>query len=161
MAMLVNTHAALKTVKGKVKQLFILFHIKVTGKCWLTYFVLLLFSLSVVLFKRSPFFNCACYFYAQLLQKLILSSWISRLPITRRFSSFALQAVSLHPTYSGLRMALISVTTTLSRFAKRDLKTLVNTPAAPTTAKEAKTQLSGSKWREVWFLFTYRKNLSR
>ena len=158
MAMLVNTNAALKTVKGKMKQLFIL---KSQVNVDLLFLFQFLFSFSSFFFVLSPFLNCTFEFYVQVLLKLILSSRISRLPITRRFSSFALQAVSLHPTYSGLRMALISVTTTLSRFAKRDLKTLVNTPAAPTTAKEAKTQLSGSKWREVWFLFTYRKNLSR
>ena len=77
MALLVNTHAALKTVNGKINvDLLIL--------------VLLLFSLSVVLFKLSPLLNCAFEFYAQVLLKLILSSRISRLPITRRFSSFAL-----------------------------------------------------------------------
>ena len=143
------------------------FHITVTGKRWLNFvsfscssYFLTFFSFFFF-FWLSPFLNCAFEFYAQVLLKLILSSRISRLPITRRFSSFALQAVSLHPRYSGLRVAWISVTTTLSRFAKRDLKTLVVTPAAPKTAKEAKTQLSGSKWREVRFLFTYWKNLSR
>ena len=87
MEMLVNTHAALKTVKGKVNQLSIL-QSRVNIHCLI--FVLLLFSFSVVLFKLSPFFNCVRYFYAQVLLKLILSSRISRLPITRHFSSFAL-----------------------------------------------------------------------
>ena len=87
MAMLVNTNAALKTVKGKRKQLFIL---QSQVNVDLFIFVPLLFSFSVVLFKLSPFFNCAPYFYVQVLLKLILSSRISRLPTTRRFSSFAL-----------------------------------------------------------------------
>ena len=70
------------------------FHITVTGKRWL----------SVVFFSCSSYFltffflfchtftflNCTFEFYAQVLLKLILSSRISRLPITRRFSSFAL-----------------------------------------------------------------------
>ena len=141
------------------------FHITVTGKRWLNFvsfscssYFLTFFFLFFIL---SPFLNCTFEFYAQVLLKLILSSRISRLPITRLLSSFALWAVSLHLRYSGLRMGWIAVTTTLSRFAKRDLKTLVSTSAAPKTAKEAKTQLSGSKWREVRFLFTYRKNWSR
>ena len=115
------------------------FHITFTGKRWLNF----------------------VSFPAQVLLKLILSSRISQLPITRRLSSFALWEVSLYLRYSGLRMEWIAVTTTLSRFAKRDRRTLVHTPAAPKTVKEAKPQLSGSKWREVWFLFTYRKNWSR
>ena len=129
----------------------------------LPYFCLFqfLFSFSSFFFVLWPFLNCTFEFYVQVLLKLILSSRISRLPITRLLSSFALWAVSLHLRYCGLRMGWIAVTTTLSRFAKRDWKTLVNTPAAPKTAKEAKTQLSGSKWREVRFLFTYRKNWSR
>ena len=112
-------------------------------------------------FILSPFLNCTFEFYAQVLLKLILSSRISRLHITRRFSSFALWAVSLHLRYSGLRMGWISVTTTLTRFVKQDLKTLVNTHAVPKTAKGAKTQLSGSKWREVRFSFAYREIWSR
>ena len=162
MEMLVNTHVALTTVKGKVNQLFGLqSEVNVDLILVPSVALLIFWRFFFLFFILSPFLNCAFEFYAQVLLKLILSSRISRLPITRRFSSFALQAVSLHPRYSGLRVAWISVTTTLSRFAKRDLKTLVNTPAAPKTAKEAKTQLSGSKWREVRFLFTYRKNLSR
>ena len=148
--------------EGKIESAF---HITVTGKRWLNFvsfscssYFLTFFFLFFIL---SPFLNCTFEFYAQVLLKLILSSRISRLPITRRLSSFALWAVSLHLRYSGLRMGWIAVTTTLSRFAKRDWKTLVSTSAAPKTAKEAKTQLSGSKWREVRFLFTYRKNLSR
>ena len=142
------------------------FHITVTGKRWLnfvsfscpSYFLTFFFSFFFIL---SPFLNCTFEFYAQVLLKLILSSRISRLPITRLLSSFALWAVSLHLRYCGLRMGWIAVTTTLSRFARRDWKTLVHTPAAPITAKEAKTQLSGSKWREVRFSFTHRKNWSR
>ena len=136
------------------------FHITVTGKRWLNF---ISFSCSSYFLRCFFFFNTFTFFefYAQVLLKLVVSSRISRLPITRCLSSFALEAVSLHPRYSGLRMGWIAVTTTLSRFAKRDWKTLVNTPAAPKTAKEAKTQLSGLKWREVWFLFTYRKNWSR
>ena len=145
--------------EGKSKSAF---HITVTGKCWLTFVSFRFYShFLIFFFILSPFLTCTFEFYAQVLLKLILSSRISRLPITRRLSSFALWAVSLHLRYSGLRMGWIAVTTTLSRFAKRDLKTLVSTSAAPKTAKEAKTQLSGSKWREVRFLFTYRKNLSR
>ena len=162
MEMLVNTHAELTTVKGKVNQLFIL---QSQVNVDLTFFpsvaLLIFWRFFFFFFILSPFLNCTFEFYAQVLLKLILSSRISRLPITRRLSSFALWAVSLHLRYSGLRMGWIAVTTTLSRFAKRDLKTLVSTSAAPKTAKEAKTQLSGSKWREVRFLFTYRKNLSR
>ena len=71
------------------------FHITVTGKRWLnfvsfscsSYFLTFFFFLFFLL---SPFLNCAFEFYAQVLLKLILSSRISRLPITRRFSSFAL-----------------------------------------------------------------------
>ena len=136
-------------------------HITVTVKRWLTFVSFSFYSHFLIFFILSPFLNCTFEFYAQVLLKLILSSRISRLPITRRLSSFALWEVSLHLRYSGLRMGWIAVTTTLSRFAKRDLKTLVSTSAAPKTAKEAKTQLSGSKWREVRFLFTYRKNWSR
>ena len=64
MAMLVNTHAALKKVKGKMKQLFML---QLQVNIDLLIFVLLLFSFSVVLFKLSPFLNCVRYFYAQVL----------------------------------------------------------------------------------------------
>ena len=130
----------------------------------MTYFCFsqFLFSFSNFSFHTfTLFLNYTIEFYAQVLLKLVLSSRISRLPITRRLSSFALEAVSLHPRYSGLRMGWIAVTTTLSRFAERDWKTLVNTPAAPKTAKEAKTQLSGLKWLVVRFLYTYRKNWSR
>ena len=158
MAMLVNTNAALKTVKGKMKQLFIL---QSQVNVDLLFLFQFLFSFSSFFFVLSPFLNCTFEFYVQVLLKLILSSRISRLPITRLLSSFALWAVSLHLRYCGLRMGWIAVTTTLSRFAKRDWKTLVHTPAAPITAKEAKTQLSGSKWREVRFSFTHRKNWSR
>ena len=69
MEMLVNTHAALKTVKGKIKQLFIL---QSQVNVDLLIFVLLLFSFSVVLFKLSPFtskrwlnfvsFSCSSHF---------------------------------------------------------------------------------------------------
>ena len=52
MAMLVNTHAAIKTVKGKMKQLFIL---KSQVNVDLFIFVILLFSFSVVLFELSLF----------------------------------------------------------------------------------------------------------
>ena len=72
------------------------FHITVTGKRWLnfvsfscsSYFLTFFFLFFFVVL--SPFLNCTCEFYAQVLLKLILSSRISRLPITRRFSSFAL-----------------------------------------------------------------------
>ena len=71
------------------------FYITVTGKRWLNvvsfscsfYFLTFFFSFFVIL---SPFLNCTFEFYAQVLLKLILSSRISRLSITRRFSSFAL-----------------------------------------------------------------------
>ena len=58
MAMLVNTNAALKTVKGKMKQLLRLqLQVNVNLLC----LVQLLFSFSVVVFKLSSFFfNCAC-----------------------------------------------------------------------------------------------------
>ena len=164
MEMLVNTHAELTTVKGKVNQLFILqSQVNVDLILFPSVALLILwhFFLSFFFFILSPFLNCTFEFYAQVLLKLILSSRISRLPITRLLSSFALWAVSLHLRYCGLRMGWIAVTTTLSRFARRDWKTLVHTPAAPITAKEAKTQLSGSKWREVRFSFTHRKNWSR
>ena len=69
MEMLVNTHAALKTVKGKVKQLSIL-QSRVNIHCLI--FVLVLFSFSVVLFKLSLFtskhwlnfvsFSCSSHF---------------------------------------------------------------------------------------------------
>ena len=52
MAMLVNTNAALKAVKEKMKQLFIL---QLQVNVDLLFFVLLLLSFSVVLFKLSPF----------------------------------------------------------------------------------------------------------
>ena len=72
------------------------FHITVTGKRWLnvvsfscsSYFLTFFFFFFFVI--PSPFLNCTFEFYAQVLLKLILSSRISRLPITRRFSSFAL-----------------------------------------------------------------------
>ena len=54
MAMLVNTNAALKAVKEKMKQLFIL---QLQVNVDLLFFVLLLLSFSVVLFKLSPFLN--------------------------------------------------------------------------------------------------------
>ena len=71
------------------------FHITVTGKRWLhfvsfscsSYLLTFFFSFFFVL---SPFFNCTFEFYVQVLLKLILSSRISRLPITRCFSLFAL-----------------------------------------------------------------------
>ena len=54
MAMLVNTNAALRTVKGKMKQLLRLqLQVNVNLLC----FVQLLFSLSVVVFKLSSFFK--------------------------------------------------------------------------------------------------------
>ena len=70
------------------------FHITVTGKRWhnfisfscSSYFLTFFFFFVIPL----PFLNCTFEFYAQLFLKLILSSRISRLPITRRFSSFAL-----------------------------------------------------------------------
>ena len=127
----------------------------------LTYFCFFQFPFPNFFFILLPFLNCTFEFYTQVLLKLILSSKISQLPITRRLRSFALWEVSLYLRYSGLRMGRIAVTTTLSRFAERDWRTLVHTPAAPKTVKEAKSQLSGSKWREVRFLFTYRKNWSR
>ena len=52
MAMLVNTNAAPKAVKEKMKQLFIL---QLQVNVDLLFFVLLLLSFSVVLFKLSPF----------------------------------------------------------------------------------------------------------
>ena len=57
MEMLVYTNAALKTVKGKMKQFFIL---QSQVNADLLIFVLLLFLFSVVLFKRSPFLNFVC-----------------------------------------------------------------------------------------------------
>ena len=69
------------------------FHITVTGKRWLNF---VFFSCSsyflrfFFFFHTFTFSNCTFEFYAQVLLKLILSSRISRLPITRRFSSFAL-----------------------------------------------------------------------
>ena len=57
MAMLVNTNAALKAVKGKMKQLFIL---QLQVNVDLLFFVLLLLSFSVVLLKLSPFRNFVC-----------------------------------------------------------------------------------------------------
>ena len=87
------------------------FHIRVTGNCWLTLVSYSFYSLFLnFFFILSPFLNCTFEFYGQVLLKLILSLRISRLPITRRFSSFALQAVSLQLRYSGLRMGWISVT---------------------------------------------------
>ena len=136
-------------------------HTTVTVKRWRTFVSFSFYSHFLIFFILSPFLTYTFEFYAQVLLKLILSSRISRLHITRRFSSFALWAVSLHLRYSGLRMGWISVTTTLTRFVKQDLKTLVNTHAVPKTAKGAKTQLSGSKWREVPFSFIYIKCWSR
>ena len=52
-----NTNAALKAVKGKMKQLFIL---QLQVNVDLLFFVLLLLSFSVVLFKLSPFRNFVC-----------------------------------------------------------------------------------------------------
>ena len=100
-----------KNSEGKSKSAF---HITVTGKRWLnfvsfscsSYFLTFFFFFFVL----SPFLNCTYEFYAQVLLKLILSSRISRLYITRRFSSFVVWAVSLHLRYSGLRMGWISVT---------------------------------------------------
>ena len=87
------------------------FHIRVTGNCWLTLVSFSFYSLFLnFFFILSPFLNCTFEFYGQVLLKLILSLRISRLPITRCFSSFALQAVSLQLRYSGLRMGWISVT---------------------------------------------------
>ena len=57
MEMLVNTNAALKTVKGKMKQFFIL---QSQVNADLLIFVLLLFLFSVILFKRSPYLNFVC-----------------------------------------------------------------------------------------------------
>ena len=76
MAMLVNTNAALKTVKGEMKQLFIL-QSQVNVMVNVFFFFIL-----------SPFLNYTFEFYAQVLLKLILSSRIHQLHITRRFSSF-------------------------------------------------------------------------
>ena len=91
MEMLVNTHAELTTVKGKVNQLFIL-QSQVNVDLMLfpsvaLFIFCLFFSFFVI---PSPFLNCTFEFYAQVLLKLILSSRIIRLPTTRRFSSFAL-----------------------------------------------------------------------
>ena len=78
-------------IEGKNKSAF---HITVTGKRWLNFvsfscssYFLTFFFLFFIL---SPFLNCTFEFYAQVLLKLILSSRISRLHITRRFISFAL-----------------------------------------------------------------------
>ena len=87
MAMLVNTNAALKTVKGKMKQLFIL---QSQVNVDLLFLFQFLFSFSSFFFVLSPFLNCTFEFYVQVLLKLILSSRISQLPITRRLRSFAL-----------------------------------------------------------------------
>ena len=86
MAMLVNTNAALKTVKGKMKQLFILQSQVNVDLLFLFQFLFSFFNFFIL----SPFLNCTFEFYAQVLLKLILSSRIIRLPITRRFGSFAL-----------------------------------------------------------------------
>ena len=87
MAKLVDTNAALKTVKGKVNQLFILqsevnFFSFSCSSYFLTFFSFFFF------FILSPFLNCTFEFYAQVLLKLILSSRINQLHITRRFSLF-------------------------------------------------------------------------
>ena len=87
MAMLVNTNAALKTVKGKMKQLFIL---QSQVNVDLLFLFQFLFSFSNFFFILSPFLNCTFEFYAQVLLKLILSSEISQLPINHRFSSIVL-----------------------------------------------------------------------
>ena len=78
-----------KNSEGKSESAF---HITVTGKRWLnfvsfscsSYFLTFFFFFFVL----SPFLNCTYELYAQFLLKLILSSRISRLYITRRFSSF-------------------------------------------------------------------------
>ena len=122
------------------------FHITVTGKRWLnfvsfscsSYFLTFFFFLFFLL---SPFLNCAFEFYAQVLLKLILSSRISRLHINHRFSSNALQVVSLHRRYSGLRMGLILVTSTLSQLIEWVIEMLVNMHAALKTVKGKVNQL--------------------
>ena len=138
MAMLVNTNAALKTVKGKMKQLFIL---QSQVNVDLLFLFQFLFSFSSFFFVLSPFLNCTFEFYVQVLLKLILSSRISRLPITRLLSSFALWAVSLHLRYCGLRMGLIAVTRTLSQLIEWVMKMLVNINAALKTVKGKVNQL--------------------
>ena len=100
-----------------------------------------LFSFSKFFFILSPFLNCTFEFYVQVLLKLILSSRISRLPITRLLSSFALWAVSLHLRYCGLRMGLIAVTRTLSQLIEWVMKMLVNINAALKTVKGKVNQL--------------------
>ena len=87
MKMLVNINAALKTVKGKVNQLFIL---QSQVNVDLIFLFQFLFSFSSFFLYFHLFLNCTFEFYAQVLLKLILSSRISRLPITRLLSSFAL-----------------------------------------------------------------------
>ena len=85
MEMLVNTHAELTTVKGKGNQLFIL-------QSQVNVDLMLFPSVALFIFWRffsffvilSPFLNCTFESYAQVLLKLILSSRISPLPITRR-----------------------------------------------------------------------------
>ena len=117
------------------------FHITVTGKCRLTFLFQFLFSFSSFFFMLSPFLNCTFEFYVQVLLKLILSSRISRLPITRLLSSFALWAVSLHLRYFGLRMGSIAVTRTLSQSIEWVMKMLVNINAALKTVKGKVNQL--------------------
>ena len=108
----------------------------------LTYFFYFSFySHFLVFFILSPFLNCTFEFYAQVLLKLILSSRISRLHITRCFSSFALWAVSLHLRYSGLKMGWILATTTLSQLIEWVMEMLVNTHAELTTVKGKGNQL--------------------
>ena len=110
----------------------------------LTYFFYFSFYSHFLVFflcMLSPFLNCTFEFYVQVLLKLILSSRISRLPITRLLSSFALWAVSLHLRYCGLRMGLIAVTTTLSQLIEWVMKMLVNINAALKTVKGKVNQL--------------------
>ena len=85
-----------------------------------------------------PFFICACWFYVQVLLKLILSSRISRLNIIHHFGSIVLYGVSLHLRYSGLRMGYILVAITPSTFVRQGWRTLANTHAVQRTAKEAR-----------------------
>ena len=116
-------------------------HITVTVKRWLTFVSFSFYSHFLIFFILSPFLNCTFEFYAQVLLKLILSSRISRLHITRRFSSFALWAVSLHLRYSGLKMGWILATTTLSQLIEWVMEMLVNTHAELTTVKGKGNQL--------------------
>ena len=108
----------------------------------MTYFCFFQFLFSFSnFFHTFTFLNCTFEFYAQVLLKLILSSRISRLHITRRFSSFALWAVSLHLRYSGLKMGWILATTTFSQLIEWVMEMLVNTHVALTTLKGKVNQL--------------------